>query len=108
MNHLPGDSPEIRSGTFTVGDLHVDVGQQRVTRAASDIALPNLSFRLLVALIRAAPNVLGNDVLMTQVWPGLVVSPETINKRVNLLREAIGDDPREPRYIAGNDRFFAD
>ena len=38
---------------------------------------------------------------MTQVWPGLVVSPETVNKRVNLLREALGDDPREPRYIAG-------
>jgi TolB-like protein/DNA-binding winged helix-turn-helix (wHTH) protein len=101
MNHLSGDSPEIRSGTFTVGDLHVDVGQQRVTRAGSDIALPNLSFRLLVALVRAAPNVLSNDALMTQVWPGLVVSPETVNKRVNLLREAIGDDPREPRYIAG-------
>ena len=38
---------------------------------------------------------------MTQVWPGLVVSPETVNKRVNLLREALGDDAREPRYIVG-------
>ena len=75
MNHMPGDLPETRSGTFIVGDLLVDVGQQRVTRAGSDIALPNLSFRLLLALVRAAPNVLGNDSLMTQVWPGLVVSP---------------------------------
>ena len=95
------DSPEIRSGTFIVGDLFVDVGQQRVTRAGSDIGLPNLSFQLLVALVRAAPNVLSNDSLMTQVWPGLVVSPETVSKRVNLLREALGDDPREPRYITG-------
>jgi hypothetical protein len=60
MNRLPGDSSEIRSGTFTVGDLHVDAGQQCVRRAGSDIALPNLSFRLLVALGRAAPNVLSN------------------------------------------------
>src|SRR5207253_1060935 len=73
----------------------------RVTRAGSDIALPNLSFQLLVALVRAAPNVLINESLMTQVWPGLVVSPETVNKRVNLLREALGDDSREPRYITG-------
>ncbi|MGH8133030.1 MAG: winged helix-turn-helix domain-containing protein, partial [Steroidobacteraceae bacterium] len=93
--------PETRSGTFIVGDLYLDVGQQRVTRAGSDIALPNLSFQLLVALVRAAPNVLSNESLMTQVWPGLVVSPETVNKRVNLLREALGDDPREPRYISG-------
>ena len=95
------DSPEIRSATFIVGDLTVDVGQQRVTRAGSDIGLPNLSFQLLVALVRAAPNVLSNESLMTQVWPGLVVSPETVSKRVNLLREALGDDAREPRYITG-------
>jgi DNA-binding response OmpR family regulator len=43
---------------FVVGDLRVDVGQQRVTRSDAEIALPNLSFQLLVALIRAAPDVL--------------------------------------------------
>ena len=32
-------------------------------------------------------------------WPR--GQPETVNKRVNLLREALGDDAREPRYIAG-------
>src|ERR1700692_2481459 len=101
MNPVPDRLLETTAAAFIVGDLLVDVGQQRVTRAGSDIALPNLSFRLLLALVRAAPNVLANDSLMTQVWPGLVVSPETVNKRVNLLREALGDDPREPRYIAG-------
>ena len=101
MNPVPGEYSDRSVTTFIVGDLHVDVGQQRVTRAGSDIPLPNLSFRLLVALVRAAPNVLSNDALMTHVWPGLVVSPETVNKRVNLLREALGDDPRKPRYIAG-------
>lgn len=66
-----------------------------------EIDLPNLSFQLLVALIHAAPNVLGNDRLMELVWPGQVVSPETVNKRAKLLRDALGDDAREPRYIAG-------
>ena len=101
MNPVPDRLLETTAAAFIVGDLLVDVGQQRVTRAGSNIALPNLSFQLLLALVRAAPNVLANDSLMTQVWPGLVVSPETVNKRVNLLREALGDDPREPRYIAG-------
>jgi TolB-like protein len=35
------------------------------------------------------------------VWPGIVVSPETVSKRVTLLRDALGDDPKAPRYIAG-------
>jgi hypothetical protein len=37
---------------------------------------------------------------MRTVWPGLVVSQETISQRVKLLREALGDDSRQPRYIA--------
>jgi TolB-like protein/DNA-binding winged helix-turn-helix (wHTH) protein/Tfp pilus assembly protein PilF len=89
------------SEVFLVGDLRVDVGQQRVTRTGIEIALPNLSLQLLIALIRVAPNVLSHDLLMARVWPGLVVSPETVAKRVNLLREALGDDAQEPRYIAG-------
>ena len=86
---------------FQVGDLRVDIGQQRLTRAGVEITLPNLSFQLLVVLIRAAPNVLSHDQLMAQVWPGLIVSPETLTKRVNLLREALGDSAQESRYVAG-------
>ena len=94
---MPGTASEL----FLAGDLHVDVGQQRVTRAGVEITLPNLSFQLLLALIRVAPNVLSNDLLMARVWPGLIVSPETVAKRVNLLREALGDNAQDPRYIAG-------
>jgi TolB-like protein/DNA-binding winged helix-turn-helix (wHTH) protein len=88
------------SEVYSVGDLRVDVGQQRVLRAGVDIELPNLSFRLLMALVQAAPNVLSNELLMARVWPGLIVSPETVNKRVKLLRDALGDEAQEPRYIA--------
>ena len=70
-------------------------------RGVAEIALPNLSFQLLVALIQSAPNVLSNDRLMELVWPGQVVSPETVNKRVKLLRDSLGDEVHEPRYIAG-------
>jgi DNA-binding winged helix-turn-helix (wHTH) protein len=87
--------------SYEVADLVIDLARQRVTRAAAEIALPKLSFDLLLVLIRAAPAVLSNNDLMTQVWPGLVVSPETVSRRVKLLRDALGDDPRAPRYVAG-------
>src|SRR5450432_2743023 len=101
MNQTSGGIPDIASESFIAGDLYVDVGQQRVTRAGIEITLPNLSFQLLLALIRVAPNVLSNDLIMARVWAGLIVSPETVAKRVNLLREALGDDAQDPRYIAG-------
>jgi TolB-like protein/DNA-binding winged helix-turn-helix (wHTH) protein/Flp pilus assembly protein TadD len=86
---------------YSVGDLTIDTGTQVVSRAGETIALPKLSYELLLVLVRAAPNLVSLDELMRRVWPGIVVSPETVSQRIKLLRDALGDDPREPRYIAG-------
>lgn len=81
-------------------DLIIDAGTRQVFRNGEELAVPGLSFDLLAALIRAAPNVVSPDELMDQVWAGQVVSPETISQRVKLLRQALKDDPHDPRYIA--------
>ena len=86
---------------YRLGDLTIDTGRQLVSRGDDPIALPKLSYDLLLVLVRAAPNVISLDELMRLVWPGIIVSPETISQRVKLLRDALGDDPRVPRYIAG-------
>ena len=86
---------------YQVEDLLIDLSQWRVTRAGRDIALPHLSFELLVALARSAPNLLTLDQLAERVWPGVTVTPETVSHRVKLVRDALGDDSRAPRYIAG-------
>jgi TolB-like protein/DNA-binding winged helix-turn-helix (wHTH) protein len=95
------ETPTALAGSYRVGDLIVDIGRGRVTRQDLEVSLPKLSFDLLVALIRAAPNLLTLELLMERVWPGLVVSPETVTQRVKVLRYALDDDPKEPRYIAG-------
>jgi TolB-like protein/tetratricopeptide (TPR) repeat protein/DNA-binding winged helix-turn-helix (wHTH) protein len=89
------------SAGYQVDDLVIDPGQRRVTRAGRDIPLPHLSFELLMTLARAAPDVVTFDQLTERVWPGLVITPETISQRVKLVRDALGDDPHAPRYIAG-------
>jgi TolB-like protein/DNA-binding winged helix-turn-helix (wHTH) protein/cytochrome c-type biogenesis protein CcmH/NrfG len=84
---------------YSLGDLTIDTGRQQVSRGTDPVPLPKLSFDLLLALVRAAPNVVSLDQLMRLVWPGLIVSPETVSQRVKLLRDALHDDPRAPRYI---------
>lgn len=86
---------------WQVGDLCVDAGTRRLTRACHEIVLPRLSWDMLLALLRVAPNAATVDQLMDEVWPGLVVNPETVSKRVNLLRHALDDDSHAPRYIEG-------
>lgn len=86
---------------YRVGDLTVDVGLAQVHRSGLSVPLPKLSFDLFLALIEAAPNLVSLDSLMQKVWPGLVVSPETVSQRVKLLRAALGDAAGEPKYVAG-------
>ena len=86
---------------YQVDDLTIDLAPRRVRRAGTVIPLKALSFDLLLTLVRAAPALVSFEQLNERVWPGLVITPETIVQRVKLLRGALGDDPQAPRYIEG-------
>lgn len=84
---------------YKIGDLILDLGTFQVSRESEVIELSRLSFRLLLALVRASPNVLGHDDLVEQVWASHFVSNETVTQRIKLLRQALDDSATEPRYI---------
>jgi len=88
------------SERWQVGDLTIDVGGQSVMRNGETIALPQLSFKFLLTLVQSAPNLVTVDDLMERVWSGIFVNNETVKQRAKLLRDALGDDPRNPRYFA--------
>jgi TolB-like protein/DNA-binding winged helix-turn-helix (wHTH) protein/Flp pilus assembly protein TadD len=87
------------TGGYQFGDLQVDTRRQSVSRNGEAIPLPRLSYELLLALLRAHPRMLSNEDLLTSVWAPTVVNPETVGQRIKLLRKALGDDPRNPRYL---------
>jgi len=95
MDDQPSNSP---SG-YRTGDIKIDLVRRRVTRGDQDIRLGRLSYELLAALVRAAPGVLSKDELVEKVWGGRFVSRPTITQRIVLLRQALGDDADQPRYI---------
>jgi DNA-binding response OmpR family regulator len=78
--------PAGRATLYRVGDLLIDVGRERVTRNDREIPLAKLTFDLLAALVRAAPDLVSLEDLMQRVWPGLVVGVETVSQRVMKLR----------------------
>lgn len=84
---------------YRIRDLLLDAGTQEVTRKGIAVPVPRLSFKLLLSLARHAPNVVSTEKLEKEVWSGLVVDKGTINKRVLLLRKALGEDKGEGPYI---------
>ena len=93
MEPSTAEPPDPSLAGYQVDDLIVDIGQQRVTRNGIEIPFAHLSFELLVTLARAAPNLVTFDQLTERVWPGLVITPETISQRVKLVRGALGRRP---------------
>jgi TolB-like protein/DNA-binding winged helix-turn-helix (wHTH) protein/Tfp pilus assembly protein PilF len=81
-------------------DIDIDIESGTLWRGNAVIDLPELSFRLLAILAAAAPAMVSKDELIAKVWGDVIVSDETLMQRVRLLRQALGDDSQNPRFIA--------
>ena len=82
-----------------LAELEVDLATGTVWRDGQRIDLPDLSFRLLAALISHAPGGVSKDELIREVWGAVVVGDETLAQRVRLLRQALDEDSQNPRFI---------
>ena len=87
------------SARFRIADLTLDTGRRLLLRDSKPIALGPLTYQLLLTLVEAAPNMVTHDELARLIWGGRSVSPETISQRIKLLRDALSDDPHNPRYV---------
>lgn len=97
----PGNRVKTNVARYRLDDLIIDTGTRRILRGDVDLDVTGLSFDLLLALGEAAPNLLSADEINERVWPGQVVSAETIAQRIKMVRQLLGDNAARPRYIAG-------
>jgi DNA-binding response OmpR family regulator len=89
-------------GLLRLADLCVDRDRHEVRRGDDVIPLTSVEFRLLSALIEAEGRVLTRDVLIDVLYAagGGDVFERTIDVHVRRLRDKLGDDADNPRYIA--------
>jgi len=87
---------------YEFSDLSLDLDRHLLTRGGETIKLTKLSFKALRALVQAAPALMSHDELIDKVWgPRRVITPDNLSQRMKTLRQSLGDDPNEPRYIEG-------
>ena len=87
------------TGCYRLDDLVIDLPRQRVERDGVAVDVSGLSFRLLHYLVEQGQRVVGFDELIERVWAPAIVNEETVTQRVRLLRQSLGDDGRNPRYL---------
>lgn len=83
-----------------VRDLDIDASGFRLTQSGRPVELTATEFRLLFELARNAERVISREMLLQRVWGyDYLGDSRLVDMAVKRLRDKLGDDPREPRYI---------
>jgi transcriptional activator of cad operon len=83
-----------------IGQWTVNPASGQISRNGETTRLETRTMRLLLCLAERAGEVVSIDDLLNQVWPEVAVSPDSVYQAVASLRRQLGDDAREPAYIA--------
>ena len=91
-----------RNGTamLRIGDWRVNPAAGEIARNGETTRVEARTMRLLVCLAEHAGEVVSIDELLNQAWAGVAVSQDSVYQAVASLRRLLGDDPKQPMYIA--------
>jgi DNA-binding winged helix-turn-helix (wHTH) protein/TolB-like protein len=91
------DSEQIIAYQF--GEWVVEPHLNRIRRADEELQLEPRTLEVLHYLLEHPGEIVSRDELLDHVWAGQVVEPNVIDGKLNRIRQALGDSPRNPTYI---------
>jgi len=83
-----------------VGEWCVNPSAGQISRNDETTRVEERTMRLLLCLAERAGEVVSIDELLSQVWSDVTVSQDSVYQAVASLRRVLGDDPKQPTYIA--------
>jgi DNA-binding winged helix-turn-helix (wHTH) protein/tetratricopeptide (TPR) repeat protein len=91
-------STDLRKG-FELGPWQVlpDLGLLR--RGDTEEHLEPMVMDVLVLLASSEGDVVTSDQIVDAVWAGRPTAPEAIVQKIKVLRDKLGDDPKDPKFI---------
>jgi DNA-binding winged helix-turn-helix (wHTH) protein/TolB-like protein len=84
---------------YEFGSFRLDAVKRLLWREDEPVPLTSKSFETLLALIERPGEILDKDELLTRIWPDTVVEEKNLTINISALRKALGENPREHRYI---------
>ncbi|HXF82985.1 MAG TPA: response regulator transcription factor [bacterium] len=84
------------------GELEMDLDRHRVTVAGREVPLTKVEFLLLQALLERPEHVFTREALLNRIYARheAAVVDRAVDVHVGKLRDKLGDNPQEPRFIA--------
>jgi TolB-like protein/DNA-binding winged helix-turn-helix (wHTH) protein len=83
-----------------IGDWCLDPAAATLSRGGETVPLDFRALRLLLCLAREPGRVVTAEELLDEVWSDVTVSQDSVYQAIAGLRRTLGDDSRQPAYIA--------
>jgi transcriptional activator of cad operon len=83
-----------------IGAWCINPASGQISRDGESARVEARTMRLLLCLAEHAGEVVSIDDLLDQVWSDVTVAPDSVYQAVTSLRRLLGDDPKQPTYIA--------
>jgi two-component system KDP operon response regulator KdpE len=100
LRHAARAGEEETTGTFTVGDLTVDLVKRRVVVRGREVHLTPIEYKMLTTLVRHAGRVLTHRQLLREVWgPTHAEDVHYLRVFMTQLRRKLEAEPARPRYL---------
>jgi DNA-binding response OmpR family regulator len=91
---------KVETAVYPFGQCRLDVAARALTREETPVALSPKEFELLEFLVRNAGRALSREQIMNAVWGyDCAVTPRTIDRFVNALRQKIEPEPAQPQWL---------
>ena len=90
-----------RKEIYEFGNFRLDVNERTIERidGARTDALPDKTFETLVLLVRKHGHLVSKDDILQYVWPDTVVEENNLEKRIHQLRQFLGTNNGDGKYI---------
>ena len=96
----PSGTEHPASAALRIGAWRFNPASGEISREGETLRLEARTLRLLLCLAEHPREIVSVDALLDQVWTGVNVSQDSVYQAVASLRRLLGDDPRQPIYIA--------
>lgn len=91
--------PKPKSKQLLVNDVLVDFSALKVNVAGHWYSLEAKQLTLLSLLIEHQGEAVSRDMIMTRIWPDVIVSDNSVSQLVTQLRKSLHDDKHTARFI---------
>ena len=87
------------------GECLLDSETRQLFRGEREVHLQPKAFQFLLLVVENRPKAVAKEQIHEHLWPGTFVSDGTLTSLVAEVRDAIGDEGHEPRFIRTIHRF---